>query len=158
MAKIVIKLKKMYLWLLLPIIFYLLLGLYFLFWKEFDLKFSLLNSRFTVVLFLVIAALFDFVLPLWQKISFFSMVKKRNKEIKINTYLKYQKMLLGYAFLGGYLSILAYIISIPKIPLLIIIMAGIYSLYFYYPSSKKINFDKKIFNLKFTDEKNEKNN
>lgn len=154
MDEIIYKLKKKYLLLILPIIIYVLSDSILFSIQKLNLKFEIGSSRIMIVLFLIGAALFDIILPMWNKIIFINKIKENKATKEIQNYFNYQKTLLYFSFTGAYLAIIAYVISIPKIPLFIMLLGGIYSLYFYYPSKKRIHFDRNLLNIGSADEKN----
>lgn len=139
------ELQQIYLKMISPGVFllFILFGLYFF---EYDtVYFSI--GRIGSFSILLASVLFSFIIPMWFRISFIQKMKHK-KETPSELFLKFQKMYLQISSPSFYLMILGYIAGIEQKIMVIIILSALYALYFYYPSEKKIEREKKIFKVK----------
>ena len=99
------------------------------------------------VTLLVLATCFSLVFPIWLKLSFIQSNKKK-KSVGKDTYFNYAKRYIILSVSGFYIVPVAYIFQLSKWIMFTIALFAIYSLYFYYPSEKRIESEKKLFRVK----------
>ncbi len=103
---------------------------------------------FTIVIF-VLAAITCLALPVLIRTLFADSVKNK-KNVTKKAFLKFEKRLLGVAMITPWFSLIGYLCEFSKFYLASINLMALYALYYYYPSKKRINFDKKIFRVEKT--------
>ncbi len=101
---------------------------------------------FTIIIF-IFSAVTCLALPVLIRTLFANSVKDK-KNVTKEEFLKFQKKLLYAAMITPWFSLTGYLFVFPKFYLASINLMALYALYYYYPSEKRINFDKKIFRLK----------
>ena len=63
-------------------------------------------------------------------------------------WLKFERNLLYIALATPYVSLIAQILQLPRFHLTGTIIMALYALYYYYPSKKRIDFERRIFRVK----------
>lgn len=106
---------------------------------------------FTIIIF-VLSAVTCLALPVLIRTIFANSVKEK-KAVTEEEFSKFEKRLLYVAMITPWFSFTGYLCNFPKFYLASINLMAIYALYYYFPSKKRINFDKKIFRLKNQSEK-----
>ncbi len=106
-----------------------------------------LDARLITIVLLLIAVLLSFILPLWFRLKLLNRYRERSKSLTKEKFLKFEIQYMILPLFTPYLMIVAYLLGTPKIPMSVIIIIAIYSIYFYFPSKKRIKLEKKIFLL-----------
>ena len=101
---------------------------------------------FTIFIF-TLSAVTSLAFPVLIRTLFANSVKNK-KKVTENKFLKFEKNLLYSAMITPWFSLIGYLYLFPKFYLASINLMALYALYYYYPSEKRINFDKKIFRVK----------
>ena len=101
---------------------------------------------FTVLIF-VLSAVTCLALPILIRTLFADSVKDK-KNVTGEEFLKFEKNLLYAAMITPWFSLIGYLCLLPKFYLATINLLALYAVYYYCPSKKRINFDKKIFRVK----------
>jgi len=139
------KLRKTYLILLLPavsgiiIIFlaktynYLPLG---------QLEFLGVTAPFIFIL----SVIFAVALPIFYRTLFAHRVRHL-KNISENNLIKFELNLLYIALVTPYLTLIAFLLELPRFYLAGSVLMALYAVYYYYPSQKRIRFEKRIFRV-----------
>lgn len=105
-----------------------------------------IESTFLVVFLVILAALTSIVGPLWYRIWF--VRKFRNaKAVPRQEFLRFQSRFIGIGASTVYVTIAAFLLQLPRIPFLTIVLLVLYTMYFYYPSAKRIRSEKKMFRI-----------
>lgn len=139
------KLKKHYLIFIIPaLILFLLFGLA----KVFELFFA---GQFTIpsffaVFFFVISSITAIAGPLFLR-TLFAHTMRNEKQVSVNNFLKFEKRLICISMLTPYFALIAVICEFEKFYFTGIIIMSLYAVYYYFPSKKRIDFDKKIFRI-----------
>jgi len=139
------ELKKVYMKLLFPFIILLALAYLCQFFEIFQREESEFSRIFSVTL-LVLAALFSLALPVFYRTLFVNKIKDR-KTITINEFLKFEKDLIVIAMIAPYFVFFTLLISIPEFYSGTVIIIALYAIYYYYPSEKRIKFEKRLFRI-----------
>ncbi len=140
------KLKKIYLALLVPPILGLLLACLV---KEtgyvsINLNISLdFITPFVFVLSVVSAV----ALPVFLR-AFFAHRMRNHKTVPELTLMKFEQKLMTVALISPYLVLPAYLLDFPAFYFLSIVLMAFYAAYFFYPSEKRIQFDRRIYRVK----------
>jgi len=137
---------KTYLKLLVPvtvilILFYLgrLVGI-------FDFGNTQANRLISVILF-VLAASFSIALPILYRTWFANKIRNQNETFS-SQFERFEKNLIIIAMTSPYFILFAVLFNIPAFYFASVVLFGFYSVYYYYPSEKRIRFEKKIFRVR----------
>ncbi|MEA2065824.1 MAG: hypothetical protein U9O65_01785 [Thermotogota bacterium] len=105
-------------------------------------------SRIFSFILMFVALLFAFVIPFWYRLTFINKWKKlvEDKKYEEKAFL-FEKNFLIMPLLTPYIMILSFIVGVDRIPMIIIILLSLYSVYYYYPSVRRINLEKRIFKV-----------
>ncbi len=106
---------------------------------------------FTIFIF-TLSAVTCLAFPILIRTLFANSVKDK-KNTTENAFLKFEKNLLYAAMITPWFSLIGYLCLFPKFYLASINLMALYALYYYYPSEKRISFDKKIFRVKSNNDK-----
>ena len=137
------KLKKTYFFLLLPS----LCGFALACWaKTYD--FIIINS----INFIEIAGASIFILCIVLAIAFpifyRTLFAHRNRDLSSvseENLLKFERTLIYVAMITPYLALTAYFFELPRFYTATAFLMGLYAVYYFYPSKRRIAFDKRIF-------------
>jgi hypothetical protein len=139
------ELKKIYLKLLFPfliliVLIYLgqFLGIFGRIEKEFGKALS--------VTLLVLTALFSVALPIFYRSLFANKVKDM-KSITVNEFLKFEKNLIIIAMIAPYFVVFTVLLNLSGFYFGTIVIIALYAVYYYYPSEKRVKFEKKLFRI-----------
>ena len=103
-------------------------------------------GRIGSTIFLFVGLIFAFLVPLWYKLFFIKKIKD-GKVFSKESFLRFEKNYLSISFIAVYNMLFAYLFQVDRIPMYIIILSGIYVLYYYYPSERRIALEKRIFKI-----------
>ena len=139
------ELKKIYLKLLYPfliLIVLIYLGQFLGIFGRVDKEFS---KNISVTL-LVLTALFSVALPIFYRSLFANKVKDM-KSITVNEFLKFEKNLIIIAMVAPYFLVFTVLLNLSGFYFGTIVIIALYAAYYYYPSEKRIKFEKKLFRI-----------
>lgn len=80
--------------------------------------------------------------------SFFAHSLRRQRRVSAMKFLSFQRKILWLSLITPYLAFAAVLFEFPKFYAAAIVLMALYSVYYYFPSQKRINFDRKIFRVK----------
>lgn len=127
-----------------PLIFFIILYLA----DIFDVMFKLgSGSHYIEIGLLGMAVLLAFVVPMWYRILFVKKVKGR-RFVEKELFMKFQKSFLMISQSTLYIALLAFYLQTSKWIMFTIVLLTLYALYFYYPSEKRIESEKKLFKVR----------
>jgi hypothetical protein len=140
------ELKKIYLILLLPPIlgFTLAGGV-----KAYDLiefnsdKFIQIAGPFIFILCIALAIAF----PIFYR-AFFAHKNRDIISVSDKKLLKFERNLINVVMMTPYLALLSYSFDLPRFYTASAILMGLYAVYYFYPSEKRIAFERRIFRVK----------
>jgi len=112
---------------------------------SFVIKFFYLNILSPIVF--VLSVFFAIGFPLFYR-SFFINKIKEQKMISLQQFQIFEKDLLVITLITPYFVLITSLFKFPEFYFIAITLLAMYSCYFYYPSKKRINFEKKIFRIK----------
>ena len=138
------KLLKTYLFLLFPVII-LIAILYLL--KYLNVDFGFESSKIVAIILITVAALSSVGLPIFYRTWFINKVKDM-KSVSPDALIDFEKKSMFIAFITPYVLCLSIILNIAQIYITIVSFLSIYSAYYFFPSEKKITFEKKLFRTK----------
>ena len=137
------KLKKVYLTLLLPSIFgFTIAGgakTYHIF-ETGSVNFVEISGPLIFILCIALAIAF----PIFYRTLFAhknrDMISVSEKEL-----LHFERILINVVMITPYLALIAYFLELPRFYTASAILIGLYAVYYFYPSTRRIAFDRKIF-------------
>jgi hypothetical protein len=103
--------------------------------------------RIISILFFILAAVFSLALPIFYRTLFVSKLKNR-KTISLNEFLGFEKRIILISMLTPYFIIIPLVFNFPGFYFGGIILFALYAAYYFYPSKKRIEFEKKLFRIK----------
>lgn len=142
-------LKKHYLSILLPgvIIFAII---YLIYNTGGILSENTSTPRAISAIHVILSAAFTFLVPMWLKITAVNNLNK-TKKIEISEFIKFEKSYISTSLVSVYIFISGYLFKLSKIPMSVVIIFCLYAIYYYYPSMRRINLEKRIFRIKDED-------
>ncbi len=139
------KLKKTYFSLLVPAV----LGfICFFLLKQFKVIAVLKGGQFKPfnVLVFVMAITTAIAAPIFFR-SIFAQRNKDKKRITREEFIRFQQHLIRMALIAPYFSLLAFFFDFPQFYLVASFLAALYAVYYFYPSQRRIGFEKRIFRV-----------
>ncbi len=112
-----------------------------------DVRLNSPTERTTNVLLFVLSAAFGIAFPILCRTWFVKKIESR-KTLEPDEFLRFEKRILLIALTVPYFAVVAVFFNLPFQYLAGIFLIAIYSVYFFYPSDKRIEFDKKIFRVR----------
>ncbi len=140
-----VELKQTYFKLLIPFLIVLLL-IYIAQITNIIIKNDLGSNRIISISLFTLAAIFSLAIPILYRTLFVSKIKDR-KSITKEEFINFEKRIITIVMAAPYITIAAIFFNLPGFYFGGIILFAIYSVYYYYPSTKRIKFEKKIFRL-----------
>jgi len=105
------------------------------------------TSKTVSVILFSLSVLFAIALPIFFKLKFINKVKNLNS-ISLNDFYKFEKAIMKIALLTPYFIILSLVLNLKEFYFTGIILMSIYACYYYFPSEKRMKFEKTIFRIK----------
>ena len=141
------KLKRKYYFLVFPA---LLIALILIIFKQYNIfqinpTQSITNTISPVVF--IFAAILALALPILYR-SIFNNSIKNNKDLTVEKLLHFESRTLYMIASTAYLVLLAYFLQLPQFYFAGTVLFSLYGLYFYYPSEKRIENEKRIYRVK----------
>ena len=138
------KLQKLYFYIISPAI--LLILLFFISEKiYFNFKFLPANRVINTAI-MIFTAITSTILPVWYKLLLVKKYRNKKKVSKTDFNATQYRIIISISF-SIYWIFPAYLYQSPEMPMLIISFFILYGLYYYYPSKKRIDAEKKIFKI-----------
>ena len=139
------KLKKTYFILLLPAVF----GIIAIFLAKTYSVLALGQPPFLGIIapfIFILSVIFAVALPIFYRTLFAHRVRHL-KNISENNLMKFELNLLYFALVTPYLTLIAFLLELPRFHLAGTVLMALYAVYYYYPSQKRIRFEKRIFRV-----------
>jgi hypothetical protein len=92
----------------------------------------------------ILAAVFAIAGPILYR-SLFAHRQRHLVKVPQLVLYKFERNLTGMALVVPYLALVGYFLQLPRFHLAATLLMALYSVYYYYPSQKRIAFDWKIF-------------
>ncbi len=139
-------LKRQYFIMLIPA-----LGLFFIFRFARELNFIkpgqfIVSSVLHSIIF-ILSAVTAIAGPLFLRTIFAHSMRDEQQVLK-KKFLSFQKKILLISLITPYLAFISIVCDFPKFYTSAIALMALYAGYYYFPSQKRIDFDKKIFRVK----------
>lgn len=140
------QLKRTYFYLLIPAI----LGFIVVYFsRRFNLMDSYANDvpdMLSVIIF-ILSVVFAVAVPILYRTLFANRMSNQTSTPE-KEWLRFEQNLIRIALVTPYLTVSAYFFQIPKFHLSGTTLAALYAIYYFYPSQKRITFEKRIFRVK----------
>ena len=141
------KLKRKYYFLVFPA---LLIALILIIFKQYNIfqinQTQFITNTISPAIF-ILTAILALALPIFYR-SIFNNSIKNNKGLKVEKLLRFESRTLYIIAFTPYLVLLAYILQLPQFYFVGTVLFSLYGLYFYYPSEKRIENEKRIYRVK----------
>jgi hypothetical protein len=95
----------------------------------------------------VLSVISAIALPIFSR-TIFANKMRNQKAVSLGDFFKFERRILYISLITPYLALIAFTFDFPKFHLAGSFIMAIYAAYYYYPSKRRINFDKKIFRVK----------
>jgi hypothetical protein len=142
----VVELRKTYFTLLVPVV----IGLVLIYLAK-TYKFLAPDQ----IAFLNIVAALTFILSVVSAIglpvfirSLFSHKMRDRTSVSREELIKFERTLIIISMVTPYLTLIGYLLEFPRFYFSGTVLTTLYALYYYYPSEKRIQFDKRIFRVR----------
>lgn len=140
------KLKKLYFALLAPAVLGFIAAYLVKTFLEVNLGFPK-SFRFTASLLFILAFVFGIALPILWRTLFVRKIGNRKQTTETDL-LKFEQETLYIALITPYISLAAYFIGISRFHFVGTVLASFYAVYYFYPSHKRVHYEKRIFRAK----------
>jgi hypothetical protein len=111
-----------------------------------DLKLYQVPKILALTLF-VLSVVFAVALPIFYRTLFANKIR-HHTEISEAEWLKFERNSIRIALVTPYLTLAAHLLELPRFHLSGTILMALYAVYYFYPSKKRIAFERRIFRVK----------
>ena len=139
-------LKKTYLSLLLPAVVTLLLA-YGARGTGLIPAHSNISVSFIAPCFFVLSVALAVAAPILLR-SVFAHRVRNQQTVAEPAFVRFEKRLIGVALISPYLLLPAYLLNFPDFYFIGMALSALYAAYYFYPSKRRIQFEKRIFRVK----------
>ena len=140
------ELRKTYFMLLMPAV----VGFIVLFcirsFHLFDLELIKFHGVFAPPLF-ILSVIFAIGLPIFFR-SLFAHKVRDQKNVSEGDLLQFEQTFLYIALITPYVTLAAFLFEIPRFYCAGTVIMALYAVYYYYPSERRIQFERRIFRVK----------
>lgn len=70
------------------------------------------------------------------------------KSVSAEKLFKFERTLIYVVMITPYLALIAYLLDLPRFYTASTVLAGLYSVYYFYPSKRRVAFERRIFRAK----------
>ena len=98
-------------------------------------------------LLLVLSVIFALGLPVFFRALFAHRVREQ-KSVSEADLLRFERTFLYIALLTPYLTLIGYLLEFPRFHLVGSVLMSLYAVYYYFPSQRRIQFERRIFRVK----------
>ena len=95
----------------------------------------------------IVSVCFAVALPIFYRTLFANKMRHQTRTSE-GDWLKFERNLLYIAMITPYLGLIAQILQLPRFHLAGTIVMALYAVYYYYPSLRRIEFDRRVFRVK----------
>lgn len=139
------ELKRTYIFLLLPAVVGFILTLVL---RHFDLvHLTIVQLPMLSPLVFIASVCTAVAVPILYRTLFANKIRHQTHTSE-KDWLRFERSLLHIAMVTPYLSLIAHILQLPRFHLAGTILMAFYAAYYYYPSKKRIEFDRRIFRVR----------
>jgi hypothetical protein len=98
-------------------------------------------------LLFILSVIFAIALPIFLRTLFAHNVRHQ-KNVSEADLLKFERTFLYVALVTPYITLAAYILELPRFYVGGTVIMALYAVYYYFPSQKRIQFERRIFRVK----------
>ncbi len=98
-------------------------------------------------LIFIVSVCFAVALPIFYRTLFANKMRHQTHTAE-GDWLKFERNLLYIAMITPYVGLIAQILQLPRFHLAGTIVMALYAVYYYYPSMRRIEFDRRVFRVK----------
>ena len=95
----------------------------------------------------IASVIFAIALPILFRTLFAHKVRHQKSDSEIDL-LKFERIFLYIALLTPYVTLIAYFFELPRFYCAGTVLMALYAVYYYYPSERRITFEKRIFRVR----------
>ena len=95
----------------------------------------------------IVSVCFAVAFPIFDR-TVFANKRRHQTHTAEDDWLKFERNLLYIALATPYVSLIAQILQLPRFHLAGTIIMALYAVYYYYPSKRRIDFERRIFRVK----------
>ena len=116
-------------------------------------KFSLLEvgqiafQEIFAPLVFILSVVFAIAWPIFFRTLFAHKIRQKKRISEVDL-IKFERSFLYIALVTPYLTLIAYLLEFPRFYLVGTVLMALYAVYYYYPSKKRIQFERRIFRVK----------
>lgn len=111
-----------------------------------DLESVPYRAVFAPALF-ILSVIFAIGLPIFFRTLFAHKVREQ-KSVSAEALLRFERTFLYIALITPYVAFVAFILEIPRFYCAGTVIMALYAAYYYYPSAKRVAFERRIFRVK----------
>jgi hypothetical protein len=141
----IVELRKTYFALLIPVVVGLILIYLAKTYKLLALNHIAFLNLIAALTF-VLAVVFAIGLPVFIR-SLFAHKMRDRTHISREELIKFERTLIYISLVTPYLTLTGYLLEFPRFYFAGTVLTALYALYYYYPSEKRIQFDRRIFRV-----------
>lgn len=104
------------------------------------------RGLFASLLF-ILSAIFAIGLPIFFR-SLFAHKVREQKNVSEGDLLQFERTFLYIALITPYVTLAAFLFEIPRFYCAGTVIMALYAVYYYYPSERRIQFERRIFRVK----------
>jgi hypothetical protein len=95
---------------------------------------------------LILCVTLAIALPIFYR-TLFAHQKRDQKMVSEADFVKFERRLMVISLVTPYLALVAYILEFPKFYTTAAILMGLYAIYYFFPSEKRLALDRRIFRV-----------
>jgi hypothetical protein len=141
----VAELRKTYFVLLVPVVVGLVL-IYFAKTYKFLALDHIAFLNIVAALTFILAVVFAIGLPVFIRSLFAHKMRDRTSVSRAEL-IKFERNLIIISLVTPYLTLIGYLLEFPRFYFSGTVLSTLYAIYYYYPSEKRIQFDRRIFRV-----------
>jgi hypothetical protein len=140
------KLRKLYIIILLPSI----LGFVFVYLTKAFVFINIEPINFSEILapsIFILSVVFAVAWPIFYR-TFFAHKKRLDRSVSENELIKFERKMIYITMVTPYLALTAYILELTRFYTAGSFLMGLYAIYYFYPSKRRLAFERRIFRVK----------
>jgi len=98
-------------------------------------------------LLFILSVVFAIALPIFFRTLFAHNVRQKKSVSEVDL-LKFERTFLYIALVTPYIALAGYMLELPRFHLGGTVIMALYALYYYYPSKRRVQFERRIFRVK----------
>ncbi|MBN1225592.1 MAG: hypothetical protein JXA79_01250 [Deltaproteobacteria bacterium] len=95
----------------------------------------------------VLSVISAIAMPIFCR-TIFANKMRDEKAVSLEDFVSFERRILYISLITPYLALIAFLFDFPKFHLAGSFLMAMYAAYYYYPSKRRITFDKRIFRVK----------